>query len=106
MGADPEPGGRAPVETQGWRGCQYGARRPRPVEAHRSFDADDGPLAAPGPRLREDLPALFGASRAVRGRLRARLVQADASRHGPACPLPGTRGSQGRARVAGPDPGG
>ena len=43
---------------------------------------------------------------AARGRLRARLVQADAPRHGAARPLPRPRGPGGGADLAGPRPAG
>ena len=41
---------------------------------------------------------------AVRGRVRPRLVQADAPRHGPARPLSGPGSAEGRADLAGPHP--
>ena len=57
MGADEEPGRREAVE---------GEERAKPTipdafdtsKKHRADDADDGPLAADGPGLREDLAAL------------------------------------------------
>ena len=58
MGADEEPGRCASVDAEGWRGRRIGAACPRPVEAHRTFHADHGPLAALRPGLREDLAAL------------------------------------------------
>ena len=82
VGADEEPGRCAPVDAEGRRGRRHGAACPRPVEAHRARHADHGPLAALRPGLREDLAALHGESGPVRGRLRPRLVQADAPRHG------------------------
>ena len=48
-------------------------------------------VAALRPGLREDLAALPGEPGPVRRRLRARLVQADAPRHGPARALPRAR---------------
>ena len=56
--------------------------------------------------LREDLAALLRASGSVRRRLRPRLVQAHASRHGPDRALPRPARAEGRADLAGPDPGG
>ena len=58
VGADQEPGRRAPVEAEGRRGRRHGARRARPVEAPRADHADHRPRAALRPGLREDLAAL------------------------------------------------
>ena len=77
VGADPEPGGRAPVAAEGRR---RGGHRPRPlrfVQAPRSDHADDRPLAPVRPDLRADLAAFHGGPGRVRGRLRPRVVQAD-----------------------------
>ena len=68
-------------------------------------DADHGPGAAGRPDLRADLPALPGAPRPVRRRLRPGLVQADAPRHGPDPALPRPAGPAGDADLAGPGPG-
>ena len=104
MGADEEPGRRAPVEAEEWRGRRHGAGCPRQVEAHRAVHADHGPLPAVRPGLREDLAALPGESGPVRGRVRPGLVQADAPGHGAARALPRPGGAGRRAHLAGPDP--
>ena len=75
------------------------------VEEASADDADDGPLAADGPRLREDLAALPREPGPVRGRVRARVVQAHAPRHGSARALPRPARAEGDADLAGPDPG-
>ena len=77
VGADPEPGGRAPVAAEGRR--RSGHRPPplRFVRAPRSDHADDRPLAPVRPDLRADLAAFHGGPGRVRGRLRPRVVQAD-----------------------------
>ena len=54
--------------------------------------------------VRQDLAPVPRRSAGLRRCLRARLVQADAPRHGPARPLPGTGSAEGRADLAGPDP--
>ena len=102
VGADQEPGWRAPVEAEARHGCGHGPRCPRPVEAPRAHHADDRPRAAHGPGLREDRAPLLRASAAVRGRLRQGVVQADASRHGAAPAVPRRAGAGGAAALAGP----
>ena len=80
---------------------------PGPIDAVRHAhpdDADDGPLAADGPGLRADLAALPRASGRARRRVRPRVVQADAPRHGAGRALPRARGPDGDAAVAGPRP--
>ena len=62
-------------------------------------------VAALRPGLREDLAALLRASGPVRRRVRPRLVQAHAPRHGPDRALPRPAGAEGDADLAGPDPG-
>ena len=52
------------------------------VEASRAGDADDRPLAALRPGLREDLAPLLREPAGVRRRVRQGVVQADAPRHG------------------------
>ncbi len=54
--------------------------------------------------LRTDLQALPREPGRARGRVRARLVQADAPRHGADRPLPRSRGAERGAHLAGPDP--
>ena len=108
VGADPEPGRRAPVAAEGRRRGRYRPRPAtrRPVEAPRPDDADDRPLAAVRPDLRADLAAVPGAPGRVRGRLRPRVVQADPPRHGPGRALPRPGGPGRDADLAGPRPGG
>ncbi len=64
--------------------------------------ADHRLVAAPGSGLREDLAPLPQESEGIRRRLRARLVQAHASRHGSACAVPRPRSAEGRTDLAGP----
>jgi len=83
LGADQEPGRCPSVADR--RTVRVPARclmrsTRRSVMRHRC-DHRSRPALRPG--LREDLAALLRASRPARGRVRARLVQADASRHGP-----------------------
>ena len=102
MGADEEPGGGEAVAGQ-----ECGSHDPgrlRQDEEACADHADHGPVAAVRPGLREDLAALHGESRPVRGRLRPRLVQAHASRHGSDRTLPRPAGAEGDADLAGPDP--
>ena len=49
VGADQEPGRRAPVEAEGRRRGRHRPRRPRPVEEPPADDADDRPLARVDP---------------------------------------------------------
>ena len=84
MGTDQEPGRRASVDAEGRRRRRHRAGCARPVEASRADDADHRSRAAVRPGLREDLAALPRKSGSVRRRVRPRVVQADASRHGPA----------------------
>ena len=101
MGADQEPGRRAPVAAEERRRCRHRTGRPRRLEATRAEHADHRPVAAIRSGLREDLAALPRESGPVRGRVRPRLVQADAPRHGSALALsrPGSAGR--RADLAG-----
>ncbi len=73
------------------------------AQAPAADHAHHRPVAALRPGLREDLAPLPRPSRPVRRRLRPRLVQAHAPRHGPARPLPRPRGAGRRADLAGPD---
>jgi len=72
------------------------SKKTRTVHAHLR------PGAALRPDLRTDRPALQGQPRAVGGRLRPCLVQADPPRHGPAGALPGAGNAQRRTAVARP----
>ena len=104
MGADPEPGRRLSVG-----GERRGSHRSGPLrsgEAARADHADDGPVAADGPGVREDLATLLRASGPVRRRFRPRVVQADAPRHGSDRALSRPARSEGDADLAGSDPGG
>ena len=80
-------------------------RRLRQVEEACADDADDRPVAAVRPGLREDIAAVLRASRPVRGRVCPRLVQAHAPRHGAGRALPRPARAEGDADLAGPDPG-
>jgi hypothetical protein len=102
VGGPQEPGRRLAVAPHrpGRRGRR--ARRARPHQAPRPDDVHRRHGAAHGPDLREDLAALPQEPRGVRRRLRARVVQAHAPRHGPARPLPRARGAGRGADLAGP----
>ena len=100
MGADQEPRRSQDVGGQGRAGDH--SRRARPRQEAQADDADHRPDAAPGPRVREDLAPLPRQPAGLCRRLRARLVQADAPRHGPARALPRPRSAEGRADLAGP----
>ena len=104
LGTDEEPGGRESVDAEEWRRRRHGAARARSLEADRAFDAHHRPRPESRPGLREDLTAFLGKSGPARRRVRPRLVQADAPRHGPARALSRAGGSGGRAHLAGPDP--
>ena len=65
-------------------------------EAPHADHADDRSFAAVRPDLREDFAALPRASGPVGGRVRAGLVQADASRHGSDRALPRPARAEGR----------
>jgi catalase-peroxidase len=69
-------------------GCQRrgrgDSRRARSVEEAQADDVDHRPVAALRSGVRKNLAPLPRESRSVRGRLRPRVVQADAPRHGPA----------------------
>ena len=103
MGADEEPGRCEAVEGERRRSHDPG--RLRQVEEACADHADHGPLAAVRSGLREDLAALLRASGPVRGRVRPRVVQAHAPRHGPDRALPRPARAEGDADLAGPDPG-
>ena len=73
----------------------------RSGEAARADHADDGPVAAHGPGVREDLAPLLRASGPVRRRFRPRVVQADAPRHGSDRALSRSARSEGGTDLAG-----
>ena len=75
-----------------------------PSKRHAPDHADHRPLAALRPGLRKDLAALLRASGSVRRRVRPRVVQADAPRHGPDRALSRPARAEGDADLAGPDP--
>ena len=107
MGVDQEPGRRTSVDGRRMAPVRHRPGRARRVEEARAVHADDGPGAALRPGLREDLAALLRASGPVRGRLRPRLVQAHAPRHGSASrAISAQARAEGNADLAGPDPGG
>ena len=104
VGADEEPGRRAPVAAQGRRGREHRARPGGRLAEPPADDAHDRPRAAPGPRVREDLAPLPRGPRRVRAGLRQGLVQAPPPRHGPHRALPRPVGP-GAPAVAGPGAG-
>ena len=101
VGADREPGGRQAVAAEEPGGRGHRARRARPEQAARADDAHDRPVDAHGSGVRQDLQALPRQPGPARRRLRPRLVQAAAPRHGPARALPRPVGARAAA-VAGP----
>ena len=103
VGADAEPRRSEAVDAQGPRGPGHRAGRPRPLQAPRADDADDGSRAEARPGLRADLQALLREPRPARGGVRQGLVQAAAPRHGARLALPRPVGPGGAA-VAGPRP--
>ena len=101
MGTDQEPGRRASV----------GRRRAPTATVPDAHDPSKKRLptmlttdlvAAVRSGLRKNLAALPGESRSVCGRVRPGVVQADASRHGPARALSRTGGPERRTHLAGP----
>jgi hypothetical protein len=101
VGAGEEPRRRLAVDAQGRAAQGTVPDAHDPEEGARADDAHDRPLAADGPRVRQDLQAFPGEPRGVQRCLRARLVQADAPRHGPALAPARGRGAAGPA-LAGP----
>ena len=80
---------------------------PGPADGLRQAPADDAhdrPVAALRPGVREDLAPLPREPGRARRRVRARLVQAHAPRHGPDPALPRPGGPGGDADLAGPGP--
>ena len=99
---------KSPAGAKQWKAKGAAAAIPdalRQVEEACADHADDRPVAAVRSGLREDLAALLRASGPVRGRVRPRLVQAHAPRHGSDRALPRPARAEGDADLAGPDPG-
>ncbi len=100
---------KSPAGAQQWMAKNAQGRRSRTRTTSRRSIAPTmlttDLVAALRPGLREDLAALLRASGPVRRRLRPRLVQADAPRHGPDRALSRPAGAEGGADLAGPDPG-
>ena len=102
VGADQVARRRAPVEAEGR--CWPQRRRRARSEQEAPADDDHGRLgAALRPGLREDLAPLPREPGRVRRRVRARLVQAHAPRHGPEGALSRQARAEGDADLAGPD---
>ena len=100
MGADPQPGRRHPVRSQGRPGDH-----PRPLRSGQeaqAHDAGHGPDPALRPGLRKDLPPLPERPPGLQRSLCPGLVQADPPRHGAQGPLPGTGSAEGGPDLAGP----
>ncbi len=99
---------KSPAGAKQWKAKGAASHHPgrlRQVEEACADHADDGPLAADGSGLREDLAALLREPGPVRGRVCPRLVQAHAPRHGSDPALPRPARAEGDADLAGPDPG-
>ena len=96
---------RSPAGAHQWVAKGAGATIPhalRQVEEARADDADHRPVAAHGSGLREDLAPLPAKPAGVRRCVRARLVQAHASRHGSAGALPRQARAERSADLARP----
>ena len=93
---------KSPAGAQQWTpkdgaAAEHRSGCARPEEEARTHHVHDGPLAANGPDLREDFPALPRESAGVRGRFLEGLVQTDAPRHGPDFAVSWPARSQGAA---------
>ena len=105
VGTDEEPRRSPPVGGEELQAGAHDPGCPRPVEEAPADDDHGRPVAALRPGLREDLATFPPEPAGVRRRVRPRLVQADSPRHGPARPLPRTRGARRRADLARPGAG-
>merc|ERR1719506_2975857 len=74
----------APVVSDGPECIRAHSGRARPEEEASADDVNDGPVSEGGSDLRPDLQALPRQPEGLRGGLQEGVVQADASRHGPA----------------------
>src|ERR1700683_4448862 len=92
MGADQEPRWRTSMESEE-RACDR-PRRARSFQEASADNADDRSLSSLRPGLRENFTALLRASRSVRRRIRPRLVQINAPRHGSGDALSRPAGAQ------------
>ena len=97
---------KSPAGAKQWKAkgaASHDPGRLRRLEEARAVHADHGPVAAVRSGLREDLAALLRASGPVRGRIRPRLVQTYAPRHGPDRALSRPAGTEGNADLARPN---
>jgi catalase-peroxidase len=96
-----EPRRRVSVDTDRSGRRDHGGGRARSDQVPRADDGHHRHRPAHRPGVSRHLQALSRKLRPVRRRIRARLVQADPSRHGSAFALSGCAGAAGRAAVAG-----
>ncbi len=99
---------KSPAGAQQWKAKNAPADHPRRARSFQEAcadDADDRSLPALRPDLREDFAAFLRTSGSVRGRIRARLVQADAPRYGSDRALSRPARTQRTAHLARPDSG-
>src|SRR6266481_8676842 len=104
MGTGEEPGWGQSIQGEGR--CRHDSGCLRPVEASYADHAGHGPRFADGSGLREDFPALPGASGSICGCVCPRVVQTHPPRHGPARSLSRPGGPGGGADLARPRSGG
>ena len=89
------------VDAKQQRRRQFRSRRVRQIKKSRARHAHQRHRAENGFELRHDFQALPRSSRSVRRRIRPRVVQAHASRHGPASALSRPARSQRNSDLAG-----